>query len=118
MSKYLNVVKLDDNQLHDRFEEAFRAAGDDRDNDLRLNEVDVAVVRDSARNVEIHATVYGLAEVTTPEQFVDTKTGKIIKGGQPIAFDVDGRGSVAFGVDRLERKNSNDYVVVYKPLAG
>ena len=113
---YIDVTKLDDSKLQDRFDEAFRAISDDRDTDLKINEIDVVVLREANRAVKVQVTVYGLAEVTTQEQFYDAKTKKVITGGEKIEFEVDGRGNAGFTFDSIERKNSNDYVVVYKPL--
>ena len=114
MKSTTDISKLDDNQIQEGFEEAFRASGDDRDNDLRLAEVDVLVERTTDRSVLVKAIIYGLAEVTTQEQFFDQETGKVIKGGQQISFDVDGRGQAVFTFVGVDRKNSNDYVVIYK----
>jgi hypothetical protein len=114
MSQYIDVAKLDDNQIREHFETAFKAAGEDHDNELRVNEVDVDVVRDINRQPEVAVTVYGLAEVTTQEQFYKADNKSVIKGGDLIKFDIDGKGTAGFRFKGIDRKNSNDYVVTYK----
>jgi len=111
----INANKIDNGKLEELFTEAFRAQADDRDNDLRVSDFDVLVTRDANLKAKIDVTIYGLAEVTTQDQFFNPKTKAIVKGAKTIKFDVDGRGEAAFTFDAIDRKNSNDYVVTYKP---
>ena len=112
----IDVVKIDDDKLQEKFEEAFRAIADNRDNDLKVSDFDVEVERDSSRNPRVKVTIYGLAEVTTKNQFQNPTTKALIKGGERVDFDVDGRGTAEFVCDGTAEKNSNDYVVYYKPV--
>jgi len=112
---HVNPSKLDDVKIQDKFEEAFRALADDRDNELKISDFDVNVIRDPNRDVKVQVVVYGLAEVTTQDQFYNPATKAVVKGGKKVEFDVDGRGTVSFVLEKVERKNSNDYVVQYQP---
>jgi hypothetical protein len=50
------------------------------------------------------------------DQFYNPATKQVVKGGEKVSFDVAGRGQAEFVFENVERKNSNDYVVIYKPL--
>jgi len=112
----IDITKIDDDKLQEKFEEAFRAKADDRNYELKISDFEAEVERDPSRNVRMKVTIYGLAEVTTINQFQDPRTKTIVKGGEALAFDIDGRGTAEFIFDGTAEKNSSDYVVYYKTV--
>lgn len=110
--KNLDVSKLSDDDLQDRFTEVFDKRVGAYNN---LNSFECNCKRDmNSQEVFMEVTVIGMAGSPVMDDFKNMK----VRNADVIALDYEGRGTIRFKLlpEKIVSLNTNDYLVVYKSL--
>lgn len=111
-SKQLDISKLSDDDLQDRFTDVFeKRVGAYND----LDSFECILKRDSSnKDVAMEVTVIGMAGSPVMEDYKKMK----VKNSDSIILDYGDRGSIKFVLipEKIISLNTNDYVVVYKAV--
>lgn len=111
-SRKLDISKLSDDDLQDRFSEVFEkrvSAYND------LNSFECLIKRDSSnKDVVMEVTVIGMAGSPVMDDYKNMK----VKNSDVIVLDYGDRGSLKFKLmpEKIVSLNTNDYVVAYKAV--
>jgi len=111
-SKKLDISKLSDDDLQDRFSEVFEKRVGAYNN---LDSFECLIKRDSSnKDVTMEVTVIGMAGSPVMDDYKNMK----VKNSDVIVLDYGDRGSLRFELipKKITTLNSNDYVVSYKAV--
>lgn len=109
-SKKLEIEKLSDDDIQDRFTEVYEKRVGAYNN---INSFECIIKRDSTnKDVTMEVTIVGMAGSPVMD---DYKKGKV-KNSDVIVLEYEGRGSIRFKLlpEKTISMNSNEYLVVYK----
>ena len=111
-SKKLDIEKLSDEDLQDRFTEAFEKRVGSYNN---LDSFECLIKRGgSGIDILMEVTVIGMAGSPVISDFKDMK----VKNSDSVTIEYEGRGSLKFKLlpEKIISLNSNDYLVVYQAV--
>jgi len=111
-SKQLEIAKLSDDDLQDRFTEVFEKRVGVY-NHIESFEC-ICKRATGGKDVDMEVTIVGMAGSPVVKDYKDMK----VKNSDTIILDYEGRGSITFKFipERTISLNSNEYVVVYRAV--
>jgi hypothetical protein len=107
------VNRIPNERLEDLIHDAISAKMNDPDCKIQFQEFDVEVRKEVDMSVFADVQVYGMAGDTTKDEFVDEKSGTVVKGGGSLDITLDNDKKVKFVYDSIVNLNATDYKVTY-----
>lgn len=107
------VNRVPNERLEDLIHEVMVGKMNEPDCKLRFQEFDVVIRKEVDQSVFVDLHVFGMADDTTKDQFVDNKAS-VIKGGGSITVTLDDDSVVKFVFADIVNLNATDYLVTYR----
>jgi hypothetical protein len=107
------VNRVPNERLEDLIHEVMTQKMNEQDCKMRFQEFDVTVRKEVDQSVFVDLHIYGMADDTTKDQFVDPK-GAVINGGGSIVVKLDDDSAVKFVFADIVNLNATDYQVNYR----